>query len=50
MSDIAPQDLQMLERMNRHPHLKARVAAILSIAEDTDGIVKADDAERRLIE
>ena len=47
---ISPQDLQMLERMNRHPHLKARVETLLSIAEDTDDVVKADDAERRVIE
>lgn len=50
MSDLPAKDLQLLERLNRHPRLKARMAELLSIAEDEKEIVKADDAEERLIE
>ena len=37
--------------MNRQPNLKKRIQSILSIAEDDgEGIVKADEAENRVIE
>ena len=50
MSATSLQDLQILERMNHHPHLKARIEVLLAIAEDTGDVVKADDAEKQVIE
>ena len=39
------------ERLNAHPHLRARVYQLLGIVEDAEGdIDKADEAERRVIE
>lgn len=39
------------ERLKKHPHLRARVEAMLEIVEDAAGNVeKADEAERLVIE
>jgi len=39
------------ERHDAHPHLKARIDALVAIVEDGEGEVKrADEAERRVIE
>jgi hypothetical protein len=39
------------ERLKNHPHLRARVEAMLDIAENATGdIEKANDAEERIIE
>ena len=39
------------EKLNRHPVLKARMEALLKLVEDAeDDIVKADQAEQRVIE
>lgn len=51
MSALSPQDQELLYRLNRHPKLKNRMTALLSIAEDAgDDLVKADEAERQVIE
>jgi hypothetical protein len=51
MLSLSQEDKELLNRLNRHPDLKQRMKSILSIAED-DGeeIVKADEAESRIIE
>lgn len=39
------------ERLNRHPELKAKIEALLSVVENAKGdIVKASEAEQRVIE
>ena len=39
------------ERLNRHPELKAKIEALLSVVENAEGdIVKANEAEQRVIE
>ena len=39
------------ERLRQHPHLYARISQILDVVENSAGdVVKADEAERRLIE
>ena len=44
-------DQVLLERLNRHPHLRARVDSLLAVVEDAAGdCQKADAAERRVIE
>jgi hypothetical protein len=44
-------DQMLLERLNRHPHLRARVESLLQVVEDTAGdCEKAEVAERRVIE
>lgn len=46
-----PTDSELLCCLNRHPVLKARLEALLAVVEDGgDDLVKADDAERRVIE
>lgn len=51
MSALSLQDQEILNRLNRHPKLKSRMTALLSIAEDAGGgLVKADEAERRVME
>ena len=51
MSALSLQDQELLNRLNRHPKLKNRMTALLSIAEDAgDELVKADEAERQVIE
>jgi hypothetical protein len=44
-------DPMLLERLNRHPFLRARVESLLEVVEDAAGDCgKADAAERRVIE
>ena len=44
-------DQMLLERLNCHPRLRARVENLLGVVEDAAGdCEKADDAERRVIE
>lgn len=44
-------DQTLLERLNRHPRLRARVESLLAVVEDAAGdCEKADAAERHLIE
>lgn len=51
MSEFSPQDQELLNRLNRHPKLKNRMTALLSIAEDAgDDLVKADEAEKQVID
>lgn len=51
MSSLSQEDKELLNQLNRRPALKNRVKSILSIAgDDGDGIVKADEAENRVIE
>lgn len=51
MQNISDKDMELLDRMNRNPLLKARMENLLSVVENAgDDIVKADDAERRVIE
>lgn len=51
MLSLLQEDKELLNRLNRRPDLKQRMKSILSIAEDDgEGIVKADEAESRVIE
>ena len=51
MPSLSQEDQEPLNRLNRRPDLKKRAESILSIAEDDGaGIVKADEAENRVIE
>ena len=51
MPSLSQEDKALLNQLNRQPNLKKRIQAILSIAEDDgEGIVKADEAENRIIE
>jgi hypothetical protein len=51
MSSLSQEDQELLNLLNRRPDLKKRVKSIVSIAsDDGDGIVKADEAESRVIE
>jgi hypothetical protein len=51
MLSLSQEDKELLNRLNRRPDLKQRMKSILSIAEDDgEGIVKADEAESRIIE
>lgn len=44
-------DRVLLERLHRHPHLRARMESLLAVVEDAAGdCEKADAAERRMIE
>ena len=44
-------DRILLERLNRHPHLRARMESLLAVVEDAAGdCAKADAAERRVID
>ena len=44
-------DRVLLERLNRHPHLRARLENLLAVVEDAAGDWEtADAAERRVIE
>lgn len=39
------------ERLERHPELKARIEALLSVVENAEGdLVKANEAEQRVVE
>jgi hypothetical protein len=51
MSSLNEQDIVLLQRINRHPLLRARVESLLGLVEDAEGdFEKADAAERRVIE
>ncbi len=51
MLSLSQEDKKLLNRLNRRPDLKQRMKSILSIAEDDgEGIVKADEAEHRIVE
>jgi hypothetical protein len=51
MLSLSQEDKELLNLLNRRPDLKKRAKSILSIAEDDgEGIVKADEAENRVIE
>ena len=51
MSSLSQEDKELLNRLNSRPDLKERVKSILSIAgDDGEGIIKADEAEERVIE
>ena len=44
-------DRILLERLNRHPHLRARMESLLAVVEDVAGdCAKADAAEQRVID
>ena len=44
-------DRILLERLNRHPHLRARMESLFAVVEDAAGdCAKADAAERRVID
>jgi hypothetical protein len=44
-------DIVLLQRIKRHPLLRARVESLLGVVEDTGGdLEKADEAERRVID
>ena len=44
-------DRVLLERLHRHPHLRARMEGLLAVVEDAAGdCAKADAAERRVID
>ena len=41
----------LINRLNKHPHIKARLEALLNVAENSSGeFKKADDAEDALAE
>ena len=51
MPSFLEEDKELLSQLNRQPNLKKRIQSILSIADDSgEGIVKADEAEGRIIE
>jgi len=51
MPPFTEQDAALLQRINRHPLLRARVESLLGVVEDAEGdLEKADAAERRVIE
>jgi len=51
MPAFTEQDTVLLQRINRHPLLRARVESLLGVVEDAGGdLEKADAAERRVIE
>ena len=51
MPSLSQEDQELLSRLNSRPDLKNRVKSVLSIAcDDGDGIVRADEAESRIIE
>lgn len=51
MPSLDEQDLALLQRLNAHPIVRARVESLLGAVENAAGdLVKADAAERRMIE
>jgi hypothetical protein len=51
MPGIEERDIVLLQRLNAHPALRARVESLLGTVEDAGGdLAKADAAERRMIE
>ena len=50
MHTLDEQDIALLQRIKRHPLLRARVESLLGVVEDAGGdLEKADAAERRVI-
>jgi hypothetical protein len=42
--------VELVHRLEKHPHLKDRIEALLNIAENKSGdLIRADDAEEQLI-
>lgn len=51
MPTLDEKDIALLQRIKRHPLLRARVESLLGVVEDAGGdLEKADAAERRVIE
>lgn len=51
MSPSALSDQQLLDKLNAHPVLKARMISLLGMVSDVDGdLTRADAAEQRAIE
>jgi hypothetical protein len=51
MPTLDEKDIVLLQRIKRHPLLRARVESLLGVVEDAGGdLEKADAAERRVIE
>ncbi len=43
--------IDMVNQLDKHPQLKARIKALLDVVENSSGdVVKADDAEQRFVE
>ena len=50
MPTLDEHDIVLLQRIKRHPLLRARVESLLGVMEDAEGgLEKADAAERRVI-
>lgn len=48
---MTDRDRVLLERLNRHPQMRARVESLLAVVEDAAGdCERADAAERRMME
>jgi hypothetical protein len=48
---ISAEDKILIDRINKHPHLKDRFESLLGVIENTQGqFTKADDAEQYVIE
>ena len=51
MPPLSAADHRLMEQLNRHPGLKARMESLLAVVEDAgDDLIKADAAEQRVIE
>jgi len=51
MPTLSAADHRLMEQLNRHPDLKARMESLIAVVEDAgDDLIKADAAERRVIE
>ncbi len=51
MSVLDPNDERLLHELNRHPHLKHRIEALVRVVGDGEGdLARADAAERRVME
>jgi hypothetical protein len=51
MPPLSAADHRLMEQLNRHPDLKARMESLLAVVEDAgDDLIKADAAEQRVIE
>ena len=51
MPTLSAADHRLMEQLNRHPDLKARMESLIAIVEDaSDDLIKADAAEQRVIE
>jgi hypothetical protein len=51
MPTLDEHDIVLMQRIKRHPLLRARVESLLGVMEDAEGgLEKADAAERRVIE